>query len=60
MSYNLLEKYHDLITQNEHVILEDWIDSTDVKDIFIEHAIDGEFFKENFAKKNICILYGSY
>ena len=50
MSFNLLKKYHNFIAQNEEVVLEDWLDSKDVQDIFLEHSIDSIFFKERFAK----------
>ena len=58
MSFHLLQQHHELISKNEEVILEDWLNHKDVQDIFFEHSIDSKFFKEEYAKKIFAYYMG--
>lgn len=51
MAFEVLKLHIDLLEDNKESILDEWINSKDVQDIFFEHSIDAAFFKENFAEK---------
>lgn len=50
LKYEILEKYNSLFVDNQESIINDWLQYQDVLDIFDDHSINVNLFKEDFAK----------